>query len=51
MLVAAPTTDKGILSKDNIMTHVRPRGKHSTPKVSYGVPETCWERGGTSQRP
>ena len=42
---------KGILSKDNIMTHVRPRGEHSTPKVSYGVPETCWERGGTSQRP
>ena len=42
---------KGILSKDNIMTHVRPRGEHSTPEVSYGVPETCWERGGTSQRP
>ena len=42
---------KGIKSKDNIMTHVRPRGEHSTPKVLYGVPETCWERGGTSQRP
>ena len=42
---------KGILSKDNIMTHVRPRGEHITPEVSYGVPETCWERGGTSQRP